>query len=51
MHANIGKRGDDLRLRWQVRTLLEFKVTDSAGKGKVAIDATEVDEASRGANS
>lgn len=45
MNSHIGVRGDDLLFGRELRALLEFKVTDSTGQGKVAIDTTEVDEA------
>lgn len=45
MNGHIGVCGDDLLFRRELRALLEFKVTDSTGQGKVAIDTTEVDEA------
>lgn len=43
--GHIGVCGDDLLFGRELRALLEFKVTDSTGQGKVAIDTAEVDEA------
>ena len=49
VNGHIGVCGDNLLFGRELRALLEFKVTDSTGQGKVAIDTTEVDEAaSRG---
>lgn len=45
VNGHIGVCGDDLLFGRELRALLEFKVTDSTGQGKVAIDTTEVDEA------
>ena len=44
----IGERRHDLLLWGQLGALLELKVTDSAGEGKVAVDAAKVDEAAGG---
>lgn len=45
MNGHIGVCSDNLLFGRELRALLEFKVTDSTGQGKVAIDTTEVDEA------
>jgi len=51
MDSNLGKGGNDLLLRWEVRALLEFEVSNSAGQCEVAVDTTKVDETSSGTNS
>jgi hypothetical protein len=43
---DVGESGNDLLLRGKLSTLLKLKVTDSARKSEVAVDATEIDEAS-----
>lgn len=48
MDRDIREGGDNLLLWRQVCALLEFEVADSSAKGQVAIDATEVDEATCG---
>lgn len=42
--CHIGVCGDNLLFGRELRALLEFKVTDGTGQGKVAIDTTKVDE-------
>lgn len=49
MDRDIGEGGDDLLLWWKVCALLELEISDRAREGEVAIDATEVYEATRGA--
>jgi hypothetical protein len=51
MYLYIWKCCDYLLLRRQLCALLELKIADCAGQGKVAIDATKVDEASSSLNS
>lgn len=48
-HVRVG--GDDLLLRGQIGALLELEVANGTGQGKVAVDTTEVDEATSGADS
>lgn len=50
MNSYVGVCGDDLLFGRKLRAFLEFEVTDGAGQGKVAIDTTEVDEATSGAD-
>ena len=45
MNLDIGEGGDDLSLRCEFSTLLEFEVSDGAREGEVAVDPTKVDEA------
>lgn len=49
VNRNVRESSDDLLLRWKVGTLLELKVTDGAGKRKVAVDTAKVDETASGA--
>jgi hypothetical protein len=51
VNSHIGVSGNDLLLRRQVGALLELEVTDSTGKGEVAVDTTKIDKAAGGANS
>jgi hypothetical protein len=44
MGRYIGESSDDLLFRREVGALLELEIANCAGEGKVAIDATEVNE-------
>ena len=48
--GHVGERSDDLLLRREVCTLLEFKVTDSSAEREVAVHTAKVDEATCSAN-
>ena len=50
MNYHVGVSCDDLLLRCQLGTLLELEVTNGTGQCKVAIDSTEVDEATSGSD-
>lgn len=47
---HVGKGCDYLLLRREVGALLEFEVANSAGQGEIAVDSTEIDKASSGAD-
>lgn len=47
MRCDIGVCGDYLLFGGQFGALLEFKIADSSRKGKVAVNTSEIDEASR----
>lgn len=47
MGCDIRVRGDYLLFGRQLGTLLEFEITDSPRKSKVAVNTSEIDEASR----
>lgn len=49
--SHVGVSSNDLLLGRKVGALLEFEITDGTGKGEVAVDTTEIDEAAGGANS
>ena len=51
MSNDVGECGHDLLFWRQFRTLLELEVANCAGKGKVAVDTTEINEAPSGAYS
>ena len=51
MYFNIWECRNYLLLWRQLCALLELEIADCAGQGQVAIDTTEVDEASSGLNS
>lgn len=44
MDSHIGIGGDNLELRGQLSALLELKIANGTGQGKVAVDTAEVDE-------
>lgn len=44
VHNNIGVGGNDLLLGSELCALLEFEVANGPGKGKVSVDASEIDE-------
>lgn len=46
VRADIWKGSNNLLLRWQIGAFLEFKISYSPRKGKVAIDATEINKTS-----
>lgn len=48
MVLNVGEGSDDLSLRGQLGDLLELKVTNGAGQGKVAVDTAKVDKTTGG---
>jgi hypothetical protein len=50
VNGHIGVCGNDLLFGGKLGALLKFEITDSAGQGEVAIDATEIDEATSGAD-
>lgn len=50
MDCHIGECGHNLLLGGQLGALLELEVTNGTGQGEIAIDTSEVDEATRGAN-
>lgn len=50
VHRHVGVRGHDLLLGREFGALLEFKITNGTGQGKVAVDTAKVDETTRSAN-
>lgn len=51
MHLDVGVGGNDLVLGGELGALLELKIANSTGQGQVAVDAAEVDKATRGCDS
>lgn len=49
VNRNVRESSDNLLLGWKVGAFLELKVTDGAGKRKVAVDTAKVDETASGA--
>ena len=50
MHRHVRERSHYLLFGRQLGTFLELKVTNGTGQGQVAIDTSEVDEATGGAD-
>lgn len=50
VHRHVGVRGHDLLFGREFGALLEFKITNGTGQGKIAVDTAKVDEAARSAN-
>lgn len=45
MDRHVGEGGHNLLLRGKVGALLELKVTNGSAQGEIAIDSSEIDEA------